>query len=90
MVDIRWSQEKNEKLKLERGISFEDVAECVLKDRYIILKRERIQGPQNIYLVPIRGYTYVVPYVIGKDGDIFLKTIYPSRKFHKVYGAGFP
>jgi hypothetical protein len=37
--------------------------------------------------VQIAGYTWVVPFVIEEDETIFLKTAYPSRKFHKLYGG---
>jgi uncharacterized DUF497 family protein len=87
MVDIRWSEEKNDKLKVERGVSFEEAADCILKGKYIILTRNRIQGQQKLYLVSIRDYTYTVPYVYGRNESIFLKTVYPSRKFHRAYGA---
>jgi len=30
------------------------------------------------------GYIYVVPYV-KNDNEIFLKTVIPSRKMHKLY-----
>ena len=38
--------------------------------------------------MPYRNYTYVIPFVIDKDKNIVLKTVYPSRKFHKIYGGG--
>ena len=28
----------------------------------------------------------LVPFVIDKDENIVLKTAYPSRKFHKIFG----
>jgi len=87
MVDIRWNEGKNAKLKAERGVAFTDAADCILKGKYIILTRNRIQGQQKLYLVSIRDYTYAVPYVYGRDESIFLKTIYPSRKFHRAYGV---
>jgi hypothetical protein len=37
--------------------------------------------------VPYNDYTYVVPFVVDSDKNIVLKTIYPSRKFHKMYGG---
>ena len=35
----------------------------------------------------IKGYTWVVPFVVEDDDTLFLKTPYPSRKFHKKYGG---
>ncbi|PJC46521.1 MAG: hypothetical protein CO036_02400 [Candidatus Omnitrophica bacterium CG_4_9_14_0_2_um_filter_43_12] len=38
-------------------------------------------------LFKYKGYIWVVPYVEEKD-YIFLKTLYPSRKFTKFYRGG--
>lgn len=35
-------------------------------------------------VIEINNYAYVVPYV-EKEGKIFLKTIFPSRKYTKRY-----
>jgi hypothetical protein len=40
-----------------------------------------------IFVVPHAGYTYVVPFVIDPLERIVLKTIYPSRKYHKKFGG---
>ena len=49
---------------------------------------DSIQHPtrphQKMFVVEIRDYAYVVPYIDAKD-RIFLKTIYPSRKHTKKY-----
>ena len=42
---------------------------------------------QHFYIVEIRQYIYVVPFV-EDDAKIFLKTIYPSRKLTKQYLKG--
>jgi len=68
-----WNNDKNEKLKQERGISFEDVI-------YYI---EHYPG-QRIYVLEINKYVYLVPFV-ETDNEIFLKTIIPSRKATKKY-----
>jgi hypothetical protein len=41
---------------------------------------------QMIFVVPFKEYTYVVPFVIDNDDNVVLKTVFPSRKFHKLYG----
>ena len=38
-------------------------------------------------LFKLKGYIWIVPYVEEKD-YIFLKTLYPSRKFTKLYKKG--
>jgi hypothetical protein len=74
-------------LVAERGLSFEFVSELILaKEHVAILENDAREG-QYIFLVLINEYTHVVPFVIDEDDNIVLKTIYPSRKFHNLYGA---
>ena len=85
--EISWSEEKNLQLKMERGLSFEDVAtaienDCVLDD--IDHPHAHRKGNQRLLVVDINGYACVVPYV--KEGThMFLKTIYHSREMQKKY-----
>jgi len=39
---------------------------------------------QRLFILSINGYTYYVPFV-EDDEKIFLKSIIPSRKYHKTY-----
>jgi uncharacterized DUF497 family protein len=82
-----WNPEKNEWLKRERGISFEDVVFHIeAGDEMDILEypnQERYPG-QKISVVLIEGYAYLVPFV-ESEHEIFLKTIIPSRKASKQY-----
>jgi len=32
-----------------------------------------------------KKYIWIVPFVRDEDGTIFLKTLYPSRKYTKIY-----
>ena len=88
---IRYSLEKNEMLKKNRNISFEDVilaleAGCLLDD---IEHPNKDKYPnQNIFiiLITVKDYVYLVPYVEDKN-SIFLKTIIPSRKMNKKYNT---
>ena len=82
-----WNNDKNEKLKKERGVSFEDVIYYIENEKLrAILKhknQERYPG-QKIYVVEINNYVYLVPF-IETEKEIFLKTIIPSRKATKKY-----
>jgi len=40
---------------------------------------------QKIYVVSAREYVYLVPFVTDAEGNIFLKTIIPSRKAKQKY-----
>lgn len=82
-----WDKEKNEQLKAEREISFEEVV-ILLNERKILEQsphpNQKKYPNQQIYIVEINGYAYVVPFV-EDDEKIFLKTIIPSRKATKKY-----
>lgn len=82
-----WDKEKNELLKEERDISFEEVITainegCVL-DNFDHPNQKKYPG-QKIYIVKIKNYAYFVPYVEDKEKK-FLKTIYPSRDATRRY-----
>ena len=86
---VRYSFEKNEILKSQRDISFEDVI-LALENGYLLddithPNKEKYPN-QNIFiiLIQIKDYVYLVPYV-EDDTSIFLKTIIPSRKMNKKY-----
>jgi uncharacterized DUF497 family protein len=87
MKVFRWDNEKNEWLKKNRGVSFEQVV--ILMERGDVL--ETIEHPnqnrypgQKIATLRIDDYAYLVPYVQESE-DIFLKTIIPSRKATNKY-----
>ena len=89
MPGIRWSEEKNERLRRERHVSFERIAEIISSERYVAVLRHPGRENQRLFVIEIDGYVWAVPYVIEDDGQtIFLKTAFPSRKFNRRYGAG--
>lgn len=90
MKYFSWNEEKNELLKEERQISFEDVVFYIeqgfLLDVLEHPNQEKYQG-QKIFVVQIDEYAYLVPFV-EDEHEIFLKTIIPSRKATKKYLKG--
>jgi len=87
-MEFLWSEAKNDILKKERGVSFEMVIDAVLDNKLIdVIKHPNTEkyGNQKIYVVDLKGYCYLVPFVETLDGNIFLKTIFPSRKAVKEY-----
>lgn len=80
-----WNKEKNERLKMERSVSFDEVESILLFHTYIDSIENPARSDQMLYIISLRGYTYVIPYIVKDNGDTVLKTIYPSRKFHKIY-----
>lgn len=80
MKKIRWSLVKNEELKKERGVSFDEM----IRSELVAVKKHAQKKHQKIMLFKHRAYIWVVPYVESKD-EIFLKTMFPSRKYTKIY-----
>ena len=83
MKEIRWNKLKSERLKKVRGVSFEEI----IATKLIISTQHPKKEAQNIMLFRHKGYVWVVPYVEEND-YIFLKTLYPSRKYTKLYKKG--
>lgn len=82
-----WSAEKNEALKLERDISFEDILVAIEAGELLdILEHpnKKRYPNQKILVVKILNYVYLVPFVEDEQ-KYFLKTIFPSRKMTKKY-----
>jgi len=82
-----WNDEKNEKLKQLRSVSFEQVELAIATGDLI----DRLTHPnqakypdQKVFLVRIADYIYSVPYVEDHE-KIFLKIIIPNRKATKKF-----
>lgn len=82
-----WSELKNVRLKAERDVCFEDVLIALdtgkLLDDIVHPDQKSYQG-QRIFVVELDDYAFLVPCVEDTE-KIFLKTIYPSRKFTSKY-----
>ena len=82
-----WNEEKNQRLKSERGVSFEEIiVHIAIVDVLDIVEHpnpEKYKG-QRIFIVKMRDYAWLVPFVESED-EIFLKTIIPSRKATRKY-----
>lgn len=77
-----WNPEKNEWLRRERNISFEEIALLLAKGilwKTVEHPNKKKYPEQKAFLVPIDNYVYFVPYVIDQD-TIFLKTAFRHRK----------
>jgi uncharacterized DUF497 family protein len=84
---IRWDAKKDIWLQEYRGVSFQDIASCILSDSLVDMIEKPSRGGQEAFVVRFRGYIWVVPFVVEKDDAIFLKTAYPSRKMNARYGG---
>jgi uncharacterized DUF497 family protein len=90
MKYLSWNLAKNEQLKRERQVSFEEVVEVLgrgeLLDMVAHPNPERYPG-QQMFVVALGNYAYLVPF-IETDAEVFLKTIIPSRKATHEYLGG--
>jgi len=85
-----WNLGKNEELKAQRKVSFEDIVFSISRDGLMdILEHPHQQRypAQRIFIVNVDDYAYIVPF-IEDEKTIFLKTIIPSRKMTRKYLGG--
>ena len=87
MKPFRWSPDKNETVKTERGVSFESIVVAIeaggLLD--ILAHPNQAKYPrQRVLVVACDNYAYLVPFV-EEDDYFFLKTIIPSGKATRDY-----
>ncbi len=82
-----WNEEKNQKLKRERNISFEEIVNYLHEEKFL----DKIDNPnkqkypnQSIFIIEHENYVYLIPFV-EDDKKVFLKTIIPSRNATKKY-----
>lgn len=86
---FNWNEEKNEWLKENRNIGFEDIVFLISEGNLI----EVVKNPnakytnQFMFVINFEDYIYLVPFV-SNENEIFLKTIIPSRKATKKYLGG--
>jgi len=81
-----WDKGKNDKLKKERGIGFEEIVIKIINGEVldIISNPSQNHPNQKVYVVEINNYIYYVPHVVD-NGKVFLKTIIHSRNATRKY-----
>ena len=87
MKTFKWDPEKNDWLKANRQICFEDIVFNIEQGNILDIienpNQKQYKG-QKIYLVEINRYVYMVPYFEDTEAN-YLITIIPSRKITKKY-----
>jgi len=86
-VDIVWDEQKNTWLKDTRNVSFEQIAGIIFAEQYFDIVDNPTRKHQEYFVIPLNEYTWLVPFLVDEQERIVLKTAYPSRKFHKLYGG---
>ena len=81
----KWNQEKNEWLKITRGISFEEIvlkinSGCLLDT--VDHPNKNKYPNQKMFILNINNYIYVVP-LVEKSDYYFLKTVFPNGRYTK-------
>lgn len=90
MRPFRWDNEKNEQLKAERNISFEEVVLAIEADGLLDILRHPNRGKypkQLVFVIAVEEYAYLVP-LVEEPEYYFLKTVIPSRKATRDYLKG--
>jgi len=86
-MQFDWNPEKNEWLKRNRDIAFEEISLLLAEGKVWKVAAHSNQKKyqnQKLFLVPIDDYIYLVPLVLDEE-IIFLKTAFPNRKATKDY-----
>jgi uncharacterized DUF497 family protein len=82
-----WDENKNEHLKANRNVSFEEIILAISNNQLLdVLTHPNIEKypDQKMFIVELFDYAYIVPFV-EDDEKYFLKTIYPSHEATKKY-----
>jgi hypothetical protein len=81
---IRRNEVKSARLKRIRGVSFKEI---IIGGEILDIIQNPKRREQRMLILKYKRYVWVAPCLIEEDG-LFLKTLYPCRKYHKIYGKG--
>lgn len=87
MKPFRWSPEKNDTLRHDRGVTFESVVVAIESGGLLDILTHPNQAKyprQQVLVVACDSYAYLVPFV-EEEEYFFLKTVIPSRKATRDY-----
>ena len=82
---IIWDDEKNQRLQIERDISFNQISEIILRKEYLDILENPSRPDRQVFVVKLNNYIHSVPFIIDDQSNIVLKTACPSRKLNKKY-----
>jgi hypothetical protein len=82
---IIYDKNKAIKLRFERNIEIEDIIDIITEKKYIDILEHPKREEQQIFILKYRDYIHVVPFIIDSNDNIIIKTVFPSRNFHKIY-----
>ncbi len=86
LVKLYWKPEKNDKLKNERNVSFEDIEEAISDGGLMAILENSNYADQIVLVVSFENEIWAVP-ATERKGLTVLWTAFPSRKLRKIYGS---
>jgi hypothetical protein len=87
-MQFKYNYEKNALLLAERGVGFEEIIQAISDGNLLDIKlhyNQKKYPNQRILYVRLLAEVFAVPFVEEKNGDFFLKTLFPSRKARKAF-----
>lgn len=85
-MKIVWDKTKEEKLWRERKISLAEVAAKIARHEIIDFIENPTRKGQHYVLLELDNYVHSAPVIMDEKNErIILKTIFPNRKYHKLY-----
>ena len=84
-MNIIWDKNKEDWLVINRGISFEEIAEKLSNKEYLDILENPTRRNQFYFVLDFNNYIWIVPFLLNEREEIVLKTAFPSRKFQKKY-----
>ena len=87
--EIEWNAEKAELLWKERGVDMNEIASLLKEDKYFAIEdvpNQKLHPGQKMFVLAYNDYTFCVPFVKDEE-TVFIKTAFPSRFYHKIYGG---
>jgi hypothetical protein len=82
---VIYDDKKAKILKSERNIDIDEIVELIIDKKYLDILEHPKRGGQQIFILSYKDYIHVVPFVGDINDDIVIKTVFPSRNFHKIY-----
>ncbi len=88
-----WDEEKNEKLKAQRGVSFEEIVFHIERGAILDILEHPNQeryGGQRIFVVQREGYAYLVPFVEKKEQVVLRRSSRAVRRQRSTWARRPP
>ena len=82
---IIYDENKARFLRLIRNIEIEEIVNYIIEKKYLDILEHPKRKNQQIFIILYNDYIHAAPFVVDEDDNIFIKTVFPSRNFQKIY-----